>query len=299
MFLLTSPIPGTLLMATQVEATAVLIEGKAYIYRSYGIRIKMKRNREVKLSEGDMIKTKKNTEVSVNLPDGSSFLIEENSSWQYTSEKYRFHSLLLGVMKVVRTGNKIFKTVTPVVAAGVRGTQFTLAVAPEGSTYIAVEEGEVILKNPMGLEQNATGGQTLVVSSQHPEQVQPSEIENPFIFYGKYRSLVKEDPESAIKRMNTLLEKLESAAEEAQNNTTKAMEVYPFLKSATLSYSEVLSSKIGKYLKLEREQYAQLLKKMQEIKLRQKLLERQIQQEMENRIKEYQRREKEIMKKYR
>ncbi len=283
----------------QKQATAQLIDGKAYIYRSYGIRLRMKKNREYRINEGDMIKTYRRSKVRVELPDGAAFTLEENSAWQFASIKFKFHTLSAGVAKILKTGNKIYTLTTPVVAAGVRGTQFTVAVSPEGSTYVSVGEGEVELKNPLGLNQTLQAGQKVEVTTEKPTQAEPSEIENPLEFYGKYSSLIKENPSLVLQRINSLLDELESTAEKSMENTTEMEKVYPFLKSATVSYSELLSSKIGRYLKLEREQYARLLKKMQEIKMRQKLIEKSIEERMKQKTEEYQEREKKIMEEYR
>lgn len=108
------------------------------------------------LAEGDQIRTGRDSSVRlllassavVDLSENTSMVVTRASSTQKTSIKIWSGRLWARVTKMF--GSSEFEVEGPNAVAGVRGTEFVVEVASDGSTDINVLDGSVAVQNRMG-----------------------------------------------------------------------------------------------------------------------------------------------------
>lgn len=125
-----------------------IVKGKAYYAPKKTKKFKRLKTRK-KIYENTIIKTKKKTYVTLMLKNGSLIEIKENSrillnkkildksSVSVTKGKVKF-----SIKKMLKK-KRSFNVYTPTAVAGIRGTDFEVVVADDGSLLTNVEEGEV------------------------------------------------------------------------------------------------------------------------------------------------------------
>lgn len=116
----------------------------------------------VKVKAGAEIRTGKDSKAGVFFPDGSRFVLGNNSLFtvEDTGKKKAGFQLKLGRLKAVVAGyfSSRFEVRTPAAVCAVRGTEFDLEVGKDGATRMNVAEGLV--------EVNDSKGKLAVVSSE-------------------------------------------------------------------------------------------------------------------------------------
>lgn len=106
-----------------------------------------------KLIENTVITTSQKSSVTIKLMNSSLIELKENSRIVLNKEllEKSSASLLQGsakfkMAKIIKKDAE-FNVYTPTAVVGVRGTEYELGVAPDGSLAINMDEGEVVLKN--------------------------------------------------------------------------------------------------------------------------------------------------------
>jgi hypothetical protein len=173
----------------------------------------------VKLKTGAEIRTGADTKAGVFFPDGSRFVLGNNSlfSVEDTSKKRAGFQLKLGRLKAVVAGyfSSRFEVRTPAAVCAVRGTEFDLEVGKDGNTEMNVTEGLV--------EVNDSKGQMAVVSSEERIRVGMDGMSRP-----ETVSLTDDRAGQAARpmavRQETAKERTRTMMEELRNRELKANE---------------------------------------------------------------------------
>lgn len=144
-----------ILSNSQQLANIISVKGSAQVIRA-GVGPVEKAVKGLSVFNGDVVKTEKNSEVVLAFKDGSTLNIYENTetkvekkevaSESSVSKVFTFFKLAIGkirakVRKVIK--GSLFSVVTPTSTMGVRGTDFTVASAVDGSTVLEVKEGKI------------------------------------------------------------------------------------------------------------------------------------------------------------
>lgn len=133
-------------------AKAEIIKGKV----TYAVK-KDKKEKAVKINQkfqsGVYIKTGKQSAITLKFKNGSLVELKENSRILLNRELMNKTSVSLlqgnGAFKIQKLlkGKEEFNVFTPTAVAGVRGTDFELGVAPDGSAAVNVSDGKVAVNN--------------------------------------------------------------------------------------------------------------------------------------------------------
>ncbi len=139
-------------LLTGVEATLVSLRGSVEVALP-GTPYRSGKEGEV-LGEGSRVRTGAQSEAMLRLDDGSTLKLRERGEMQVAAVKRPESTKTAMVLffgrlwsKVTKSGSDHFDVVTPTTTAGVRGTEFTTAVADDGSTRVDVGEGSVAVDN--------------------------------------------------------------------------------------------------------------------------------------------------------
>lgn len=164
-----------------------------------------------KIEEGSRIRTGKRSQVGLNLPGQMEMRIKSESLFMLRpvepGEEKLSVALVIGKLlaRVAGSGGKpAFSVETATAVAGVRGTVFSVAVAEDSTSLVAVDEGQVELMGEESLLLNP--GQ----QAQQEEGGRPELLPAPV----KISQWLKERRQKALERREQLLENLRKKAEE-------------------------------------------------------------------------------------
>jgi|GEM_PF-2488260 len=160
--LLLAPLLVHLAFAADVAAKVKSVTGVAYLTKIDG-GTAVKIEPDIRLSAGDEIKTTRNTEVVLELANGS--IVKVGSSTQVTvgslsprradlSVEYGY---ILSIVARAAEESYNYRVSTPAANAAVRGTVFLTEVAEDGTTEIKVLKGEVATTSPTSVEEVLVG----------------------------------------------------------------------------------------------------------------------------------------------
>jgi hypothetical protein len=160
--LLLMPLLINLTFAADAAARVKSVTGVAYLTTvDGGTAVKIEAG--IRLSAGDEIKTTRNTEVVLELANGS--IVKVGSSTQVTvgslsprradfSVEYGY---ILSIIARAADESYNYRVSTPAANAAVRGTVFLTEVAEDGTTEIQVLKGEVATTSPTSVEEILVG----------------------------------------------------------------------------------------------------------------------------------------------
>jgi hypothetical protein len=176
-------------------------------------------NSGVKIKAGAEIQTGKDSKAGLLFPDGSRFMLGNETLFKVeeTSPKTAGFRLMFGKLKAAVSGYfaSRFEVRTPAAVCAVRGTQFDVDVAKGGATEMNVAEGLV--------EVNDTKGKMAVVSSEERIKVDMDGMKKP-----ETVSLKDDHAEAAARpmavRQETARERTRTMMEELRNRELKANE---------------------------------------------------------------------------
>lgn len=125
-----------------------------------------------RLEQGDRIVVGPSGGGTLTLLESAQIILEANSEIvidAYNSISSATNEYTIGMVKglirwstlVSRASNRKFKIRTPSAAVAVRGTEFELAIRPEGSGYIKLFSGELEIQNFDGTSFILSGGQEI------------------------------------------------------------------------------------------------------------------------------------------
>lgn len=129
---------------------------------------------------GDVIVTGKSSEAALDMGGGRVVTVRQGT--QFTIDDNRSEGsggvLNYGIVYVRKTSGSPsapFSVQTPTAVAGVRGTDFGVSVAPDGSSMFIVENGEIEVETDDGGATKVAGNQEVVVETDEKQalQVQP------------------------------------------------------------------------------------------------------------------------------
>ncbi len=134
------------------------------------------------LFSGDVVQTGKKSRTVITYSDGSSVTVFESSELKIEekeiapsseiSKVFSFIKVSIGRIKAVIkkiTRDRVVSVTSPSSVMGVRGTDFSVIVAADGSTVVEVEEGRVALN---GAEMEVEGGKRAIVDIEEGIRVQ-------------------------------------------------------------------------------------------------------------------------------
>ena len=191
------------------------------------------------IREGDVIRTGKTGEVSIEITGGYIMVVKPDSELQADelgAEKEELRSVMLYSGMVYVRGNPSergkkpprFQLQTPAAVAGVRGTEFAVAVAPDGSVMVGVEEGRVEVETDEGETVNLVMRESVEVDPDKKGPLQVAEylperdkIEN---WLSKRQQMVLAHPLPAAKRLTTNLNRTITKAEQLLEEANKMTE---------------------------------------------------------------------------
>ncbi len=198
---------------------------------------------ELKLFDGDEIRTGKKSHVLLILGDNSELRVEESSQlimkrellMQDTAIERALYSikLLYGKLmaKIEKKRENWVNVGTPTSIIGVRGTEFSSGVAPDGSTILEVLEGEVEIlddDNKKVLE-----GERAEYDAEEGLKIEPMEMEINWDewFEERRERFVRRKAELAeiynrrleerVKKLESLIDKIEKIADEGESERMK------------------------------------------------------------------------------
>lgn len=160
------------LTAGEVEGKLLKASGKVEIERD-GKKISAQPAMEIR--GGDIIVTGKGGEASLDIGEGRVITIRENSYFRVDESGLESGSgksgMLVYGMVYVRHGKsgppKPYEIQTPSAVAGVRGTSFAVAAAPDGASLFAVEDGEISVETEGGARQTVGINQQVEVENEN------------------------------------------------------------------------------------------------------------------------------------
>ncbi|MBU1075768.1 MAG: FecR family protein [Spirochaetes bacterium] len=133
-------------------AKVKLVKGKVYYSMKNSNKFYRIKTGE-KLYDNTIIKTSKKANATLLLKGGSLIEIKENSRITLNKELLQKSSVSLSqgraafkIQKVLKQ-KESFKVYTPTAVAGVRGTDYEVGIADDGSLLVNVEDGEVTVNN--------------------------------------------------------------------------------------------------------------------------------------------------------
>lgn len=159
------------LTAGEVEGKLLKATGKVEIERD-GKKLPAQPGMDIR--GGDIIITGKTSEASVDIGEGRIITIKESSHFRVDESALESGNgksgMLVYGMVYVRHGKgtspKPYEIQTPTAVAGVRGTSFAVAVAPNGASLFAVEEGEISVETEGGASQRVGINQEVEVEDE-------------------------------------------------------------------------------------------------------------------------------------
>ena len=138
--------------ASDVVAVAALVEGKVEAVSESGERRTVLIGGQLRV--GDTVETFENARAVFALSDGSRLDLSESTVLEVNDvlpeeDSTSSFSLFLGRISIIALemrGDDV--VITPNLTCGIRGTQFTVGVAEDGSSVVSVQEGEVAVYSP-------------------------------------------------------------------------------------------------------------------------------------------------------
>lgn len=159
---------------------------------------------------GFLIRTAASAKADLALADGSLITIGERSAIVLNrniigtkDRKNTSFGVLMGGMKLKvnkLTGKDEFKVQTPTAVAAVRGTDFEVALASDGSTMVAVSEGKVNVAGDSGSADVKRGESGSVVLGEE-KSVKSGKADTVTSFLRERDAAVKNDPAGTIEKM--------------------------------------------------------------------------------------------------
>jgi len=160
--LLLTPLLVRMAFAAETAAKVKSVTGVAYLTKIDGGSA-VKIEPDIRLAAGDEIKTTRNTEVVLELANGS--IVKVGASTQVTvgslsprradfSVEYGY---ILSIIAKAADDSYNYRVSTPAANAAVRGTVFLTEVAEDGTTDIKVLKGEVATTSPTSVEEVLVG----------------------------------------------------------------------------------------------------------------------------------------------
>jgi len=137
--------------------TATNAIGELVIVRTDGVQQRLQGKGNVPLYDGDVLKTDSNSQALIELSEGVTVALNENTSfkllsrWEKDLPTVRILRLKQGeVWAKTSGGPKRFEVETPVATAAVKETEFNLKVQDDGQSILTVMEGVVSFGTPFG-----------------------------------------------------------------------------------------------------------------------------------------------------
>jgi hypothetical protein len=137
--------------------TATNAIGELVVVRTDGVQQRLQGKGNVPLYEGDVLKTDSNSQAMIELSEGVTVALNENTSfkllsrWEKDMPTVRILRLKQGeVWAKTSSGPKRFEVETPVATAAVKETEFNLKVQDDGQSILTVIEGVVTFGTPFG-----------------------------------------------------------------------------------------------------------------------------------------------------
>jgi hypothetical protein len=137
--------------------TATNAIGELVVVRTDGVQQRLLGKGNVPLYEGDVLKTDSNSQAMIELSEGVTVALNENTSfkllsrWEKDMPTVRILRLKQGeVWAKTSSGPKRFEVETPVATAAVKETEFNLKVQDDGQSILTVIEGVVTFGTPFG-----------------------------------------------------------------------------------------------------------------------------------------------------
>lgn len=178
----------------------------------------------MQIPAGYSVSTKANSKAVLKLVDGSLITISESSSIVLNealitpddSAKKSSIGLLFGKigLKIQKGDGKDVKVHTPTAIAAVRGTEFEVALASDGSTVVGVDEGNVNMATDGGDADLDAGKAGSVTIGDEKKGVSSSSEEESAKFLQDRDEAVKKDPMGAIKTLASRMEEKEKDGNE-------------------------------------------------------------------------------------
>ena len=153
------------------ESKLISIEGRVLFARGDGT-FKNATEGQV-LFYGDRIRTGENSRAALRLPNGSLLRVNQLSTVEIKQpadrEKEATISIWEGVMYLFSRANpEEVDFETPTATGAIKGTEFSVAVSPQGETSLALIDGEVELANRLGAVSLGSGDKATVFTGQPP-----------------------------------------------------------------------------------------------------------------------------------
>ncbi len=247
------------------KVRAKLMFGTAYIIQKKGKRIyKMMLNKKYTLSPGSQIKTLKKSKVIVVLSDGGKLALLSNTLWKVVDKREKEFALTRGVMKVFKKkkGEHKHSLYLPTAVVGVRGTEYTVAVADDGSSIICVDEGEVNVVNPLGAKGTVKAEENVEVSISDASRLKSANVQEGETGYYEWikgeNEWVESSPDEALNTMLTYADGVN------QTQPTGEVEKDKTLMGVSLALSDSYRTFASDYRKKLPSRYNSLLKKIEE-----------------------------------
>ena len=157
----------------------------------------------------DTVRTEKNSYVEIELTDGSSLKIEEDSEVSLSSltlgkNTHTRIGLLIGTIKLVINRiveNRDFNIDTVTFTAGVRGTELTVASRSDGESLLNVDKGEVELSSDSTRE-TVKGGESVIFTI-YGEKRKLKRTVNYREWRRKGYEIMKQNPDLVLKHLYT------------------------------------------------------------------------------------------------
>lgn len=150
LFLLPSHQIGQALAANEAVGSVTNAIGGFKVVRSDGIEEKLEGKGELPIFEGDVLRTEDSSQAMIEFTNGIQVALNENtmftilSRWEKDKGFTRVLRLARGEVWVdTQGGPKPLEIETPVATAAVKGTEFDLAVSPDGQSTLTVISGIV------------------------------------------------------------------------------------------------------------------------------------------------------------
>ena len=141
----------------QEVGTAKNAIGVLLITRANGTSVRLQGKGDLKLFEGDELKTGPGAQALIEFADGTRVAINEQTTFLIRSRQdpasglTRILRLLIGELWIkTSAGPRPLEVETPVASAAIRGTEFNMKVLPNGESLLTVVDGLVEFGTPFG-----------------------------------------------------------------------------------------------------------------------------------------------------